>query len=188
MKIIRKRKTTAAIAVLAALLALTGVAYAAARSGILDKLFTRSEPGEAAQRLVVPVGASDGGEWGGYTVNEYIFDGQDLYVDSTLTLNGDEGLIVLGYGPAATLDGEGEAWIRQSDVTNFGGAYRWVEGSLTGLDRIHFYGDVPDEPFESGMRAALLPSGAKASTRTVASFSPHCSQSIYLSSPISLNT
>ena len=81
MRLRKRAKLTASLAVaLTAALLLAGIAYAAARSGLIGRIFTRSAPSSEAREMVRPVNQTATGERFAFTVNDYLIDGSDRCV------------------------------------------------------------------------------------------------------------
>lgn len=160
---LRRRRTLTAVAVaLAAMLALAGCA--AARSGILGQIFTRSEPDRHAEEMVRPVGKTASGERLSFTVDEYVLDGEDLYVRWTARLRTDESLLLRGSGMQTAFPED--VFLDQDEPGGLG----WTclstdsaaDGALTGMNRGHFYGKADGEPFDVTFRLALIRPDANA--------------------------
>ena len=153
----RRKLTTALVAALVAMLALTGIAYAAAQSGILSKIFTRSEPNESAEQSVVHVNASAESELMSLRINDYVLSGSDLYVDWTLDLKTGERLAMISSGLTTELPRDVFA---DSDVPHsLGSILPWTDlmpESWSSMNEGYFYNGAPEEPVEVSMRLALV--------------------------------
>lgn len=112
-KMNRKWKLSAALTVsLAAMLLLATLAYAAAQSGLLTRLFPHSTPTPQAERLVTPVGLSQSRDGCTLTVDEYLLDGTTLYLYWTARSSTMETMLLLPgtiTAPHYMLSGWGES-------------------------------------------------------------------------------
>lgn len=77
---IRYKLSTALIIALAAVLLAPGLTRADGQSRILERLFPYEKPGEAAARLVTPVGMGMSDGPCAISIDEYLFDGGELHV------------------------------------------------------------------------------------------------------------
>ena len=156
---IHRRKSIPVFAiVLLSILALTGIACAAANPEILSLIFTRSMPGDDAAAMVVHLGKTAEGENMSFTVNDYILDGTDLYVNWTIQLHTDEELTLIGGGLESAFDPSmfSDDGLPDSLGTRLPTTSSWSDGCLSGLNRGHFYGAPPDEPFEVSLCIGLV--------------------------------
>lgn len=155
----RKNKFTVTLAAaLIAMLALAGIAYAAAQSGILAKIFTRSEPGETAEQSIVHVDAYSESELMSLTINDYVLSGSDLYVDWTLNLNTDERLVLLSSGLTSGLseDAFADNHSRGGLASNLQPWTDLMPSTSSGMNQGYFYDGAPDAPVEISMRLTLI--------------------------------
>lgn len=160
---VRRRKAlTAAAVALAAMLALAGCA--AARSGILRQIFTRSEPDRQAEAMVRPVNRTVDGELLSFTVDEYVLDGEDLYVRWTAHMPTDESLLLRGSGMQTAFSGD--VFLDQDEPGGLGwtclSTENAADGALTGMNRGHFYEEAGGEPFDVTFQLALIRPDANA--------------------------
>lgn len=154
-----RQKMPLALAIaLAVMLALSGIAYAAAQFGILDLIFTARAPGDDAGQIVRHVGASTKGKYADFTVHDYIFNGSELYANWTLQMHTDERLVLISTGMAA--DFQQDDYCDQGDpgsmAVNNAFTDTFPDGSWSSMNRGYFYDKVPDEPFEVSMDLALV--------------------------------
>lgn len=159
MRLRKRAKLTASLAVaLTAALLLAGIAYAAARSGLIGRIFTRSAPSSEAREMVRPVNQTATGERFAFTVNDYLIDGSDLYVDWTVQSLTDEDLMLVASPMQASLEmgglsdpiapgSLGGQGIRLSALK---------DGVLSGMNEGHLSQDYSGQPFEVRFQLALV--------------------------------
>lgn len=154
----RNKLTVSLAAALIAMLALAGIAYAAAQSGILTKIFTRSEPAETADQAVVHVDVFAESKLMSLTINDYVFSGSDLYVDWALNLKTDERLVLLSSGLTAVLPDEAftDNFVRGGLASNLQPWTDLMPSTSSGMNQGYFYNGAPDEPVEISMRLSLI--------------------------------
>jgi len=155
----RRNKFTLSLAVVvAATLALAGMAFAAAQFGILDFIFTDTAPGEGAQRAVRTVNVSDSGEYADFTVHDYVFDGRDLYANWTLQMHTDERLVLVSTGMDA--DFPGDFYSDQGIPDSLAPCNPFTDsfpgGVWSSMNWGYFYDGAYAEPFDVTMELALV--------------------------------
>lgn len=154
----RRHKFTAAAAVaLAAMLVLAGMACAA-QYVLLDFIFTDSMPGDASGKAVHHVDASAKGKYMDFTVNDYIFDGVDLYADWTLQMHTDEPLILIATGLKTDFEWDtySDQNIPGSIAVNNPLTSTLPNGAWSGMNQGHFYDFEPTAPFDVTVELALI--------------------------------
>lgn len=155
----RRRRLPVSLAIaLAAMLALSGIAYAAVQFGILDLIFTDAAPGDNAQQAVRHVGRSAKGEYADFTVHDYILSGRELYADWMLQMHTDERLVLVSTGMKADFDEDyfSDQVIPGSMALNNPFTDTFAGGSWMSMNRGYFYDEAPAEPFEMTMELALV--------------------------------
>jgi len=155
----RRNKFTLSLAVVvAATLALAGMAFAAAQFGILDFIFTDAMPGKGAQQAVRTVNVSDSGEYADFTVHDYVFDGRDLYANWTLQMHTDERLVLVSTGMDA--DFPGDFYCDQGIPDSLAPCNPFTDsfpgGTWSSMNWGYFYDGEYTEPFDVTMQLALV--------------------------------
>lgn len=159
MRLRKRAKLTASLAAaLTAALLLAGIAYAAARSGLIGRIFTRSAPSSEAREMVRPVNKTATGERFAFTVNDYLIDGSDLYVDWTVQSLTDEDLMLVaspmqaspetgGFSDPIAPGSLGGQGVRLSELK---------DGVLSGMNEGHLSQDYSGQSFEVRFQLALV--------------------------------
>lgn len=163
--IMKKKLSLGLLAAIIAILTLTGAALAVSGLGILDRIFTSSEPDEKAAEAVMHVRASDSCPYGMLTVTDCVLAGEDLYVEWRFDTDTEENLVVQGdlrvYGSDSALLNErslgedadgGYSSLSDDTALDLRGAAaqtrRMKDGSYASLSKARFGGGMPDQPFE----------------------------------------
>ena len=158
--LMKKKLSIGLLAAVIAALALMGAALAVTRSGILDRIFTNSEPSERASEAVMHLVASDSCPYGRLTVTDYVMDGEDLYVDWTFETDSEENLVIQGdlmlYDTDMNLTnemplGEGESIQEETTIDLREGAgqtRRMRDGNYSAMSHAHLDGGRPTQPFD----------------------------------------
>ena len=154
------RRTTVLAATLAATLLLATIAYAATQSGLLRRLFPDSAPSEQAVRLETPIDLTGTDAGFRFTLNDYLLDGSDLYVDWTAESTAGEPVLLLSAPILTTLDDEKMMDVYDPASLSF---YEGVllEGAHKAHDayrRAHYYGDAitEEQPFDVTLSALFM--------------------------------
>lgn len=165
MRLKKRTKLTVSLALaLTAALLLAGIACAAVQSGLIDRIFTRRAPTSEAEKRVRPVNQTQLGQRLSFTINDYLLDGNDLYVDWTLQSLTDEDWMLVASPMQSDLDieifsdsmipgGLGEGGIRLSGLK---------DRSLSGMNKAHLRGGYRGQPFEVRFQLALVHPSANA--------------------------
>ena len=171
----RTHKFSASLAVaLAAMLALTGIAFAAAQYGLLDFIFTDVKPGNGAEQVIRHVEVTDQGQYADFTVHDYILSGSDLYVDWTLQMHTDERLVLISTGMDTDFarDYFDDQAIPDSLAVNNPFTDTFPGGTWTSMNRGYFYEGAHAEPFDVTMDLAFVRPNPEVA---MASFTEECS-------------
>lgn len=152
-----RRWSAVLAAALAAVLMASGLAMAVTRSSLLDRIFRGGAPTPQAEQLVAQVGAAVEHQGVSLTIDEYLLDGADLYVNWTVRSERDEPLMLM----FSDLRTELEADASYDD--NFA---HWSIGAGVLLDaehptystvsRLHFEEQAPVESFLAGLTVSML--------------------------------
>lgn len=153
----RRNLRRTAAAMLAAAVAMGGLAVAATHSQLLDALFPTQPPTPQAENLVVELGMAAEAANATLTIEEYLLDGADLYVRWNVTSTADEPLMLMvsdvqtPYAAQSILDQNFCAW----DL-GMGVLLTPDYPSHSEVSRIHFDEEVGEGAFEATLTAALL--------------------------------
>ena len=153
----RRRLCASAAVALAAMLALSGLALAASRSALLQRLFQGGDPTPQAETLLTQVGASAKCDGVTLTIDEYLLDGADLYVRWTVASGRDDPLMLVVSdleidAPAEAINDDNAAdWTFNSGVL-----LDAAHPSYSAVSRLHFEKSAPASAFDVGFTAALL--------------------------------
>lgn len=144
-------------AMLAAAVAMGGLAIAATHSQLLDAIFPTQPPTPQAENLVVELGTVAETENVTLTIEEYLLDGADLYVRWNVTSTADEPLMLMvsdvqtPYAAQSILDENFCSW-----ELGMGVLLTQEYPSHSEVSRIHFDEEIGEESFEATLTAALL--------------------------------
>ena len=146
-----------AAVVLAATLALGGLAFAFSQSTLLPHLFSGTKPSREAERLLVQLGSQTEKDGLTLTIDEYLLDGADLYVDWTITSSRDEPLLLVSSGLTADADAQN---LGDDDAS----MWYWGGGVLldaehptySAVSRLHFDEACPKTDFDVSLTAAVF--------------------------------
>ncbi len=149
-------RSIAAVA-LAATLALGGLAFAFSQSTLLPHLFSGTKPSREAERLLVQLGSQTEKDGLTLTIDEYLLDGADLYVDWTITSSRDEPLLLVSSGLTADADAQN---LGDDDAS----MWYWGGGVLldaehptySAVSRLHFDEACPKTDFDVSLTAAVF--------------------------------
>ena len=149
-------RSIAAVA-LAATLALGGLAFAFSQSTLLPQLFSGTKPSREAERLLVQLGGQTEKDGLSLTIDEYLLDGADLYVDWTITSTRDEPLLLVSSGLTTDADAQN---LSDDDVS----MWYWGGGVLldaehptySAVSRLHFDETCPETDFDVSLTAAVF--------------------------------
>ena len=149
-------RSAAAIA-LAAMLTLGGLAVAFSQSTLLPQLFSGTKPSREAERLLVQLGGQTEKDGLSLTIDEYLLDGADLYVDWTITSSRDEPLLLVSSGLTTDADAQN---LSDDDVS----MWYWGGGVLldaehptySTVSRLHFDETCPETDFDVSLTAAVF--------------------------------
>lgn len=155
----RKRPSlrSAAALVLAVALALGGLAYAASQSPLLSRLFGALAPTPQAENLLVQSGAETEKDGVTLRIDEYLFDGADLYVRWTVSsARSDELMLVTsdletGMDAEPILDDCPTEW-----SLGMGALIGPEHPSISSVSRLHFESQPSEDSFAVSFTAALL--------------------------------
>lgn len=153
----RRNLRRTAAAMLAAAVAMGGLAVAATHSQLLDALFPTQPPTPQAENLVVELGMAAEAANATLTIEEYLLDGADLYVRWNVTSTADEPLMLMvsdvqtPYAAQSILDQNFCSW----DL-GMGVLLTPDYPSHSEISRIHFDEEIGEETFEATLSAALL--------------------------------
>ena len=149
-------RSIAAVA-LAATLALGGLAFAFSQSTLLPQLFSGTKPSREAERLLVQLGGQTEKDGLSLTIDEYLLDGADLYVDWTITSTRGEPLLLVSSGLTADADAHN---LSDDDAS----MWYWGGGVLldaehpaySAVSRLHFDDACPETDFDVSLTAAVF--------------------------------
>ena len=153
----RQRLCASVAVALAAMLALSGLAFAASRSALLQRLFQNGDPTPQAETLLTQVGTSADRSGVTLTIDEYLLDGADLYVRWTVASERDDPLMLvvsdleIDYPSEAINDDNAADWVFNSGVL-----LDAEHPSYSAVSRLHFEKDAPSSAFDVDFTAALL--------------------------------
>lgn len=158
----RYKLATVLVAALIGALLLAGLAYAAVQSNLLGRLFPNTTPNPQAERLVTPLNLSETKDGVTFTINEYLLDGSDLYVNWTASSEVAEPMILLN-GPMAAegtslMDNGDPASLSLQEGAPLGDELlgQSISRGITSTNVGHFYEEIPNGPFEVTMTALFM--------------------------------
>ena len=158
----RRRASVVLIAALIAALLIAGLAYAASQSRILERLFPSGKPSEAAEQLVKPVKAVKTEGPYSISIDECLFDGNELHVDWTAKSESEElVLFTAGDLESPTVELLQQGWAESLQLNTFvplGGSLngRAVSRTFNGFTVVTLPDGIGDEPFDVTIRGAFM--------------------------------
>lgn len=145
-------KLVAGVCVIVVLISAVG--FAAVKHDIFGWIFTRGKPDEFAESMAVEVNERFAGKNFDIVIEEYIFDGRDLYVSWSADVKAEGDYILIGTG--LKCDG---IEFRDVDLDSGFGSYQFVIDDarlISGMNKGHFYTDITEDKINISMKAALL--------------------------------
>ena len=158
----RRKVRTALIAALIAALLLAGLAYAATQPRILERLFPSGKPSEAAEQLAKPVKAAKADGPYSLSVDECLFDGNELHVNWTAkSESGDLAFFTASDLESSTIKLLQQGWLESLQLNTFvplGDSLngRAVSREFHGYTVVTLPDDIGDEPFDVTIRGAFM--------------------------------
>lgn len=154
---VRRGLKPAVAVVLAAVLAVSGLAFAASKSALLQSLFRDGDPTPQAEHLLTQMDVASERDGVRLSIDEYLLDGADLYVRWTATSLRDEPLMLM----VSDLETDQDAYPIDDDNM---ADWRFAHGvlldaehpSYSAASRLHFESSAPSEAFEVALTAAFL--------------------------------
>lgn len=163
MRVPMRRKVRAAlIAALIAALLLAGLAYAASRSRILERLFPSGNPSQAAEQLVKPVGTGKIDGPYSFSIDECLFDGNELHVEWTAKSQAGDLAIFTASGldfPFVNLSQQNHTGSLQfTDFVPLGDTLngRAISREYHGYTVVTLPDGIGSEPFDATLRGAFM--------------------------------
>lgn len=147
----------AAAILLAAALVMCGLAYAASQSHLLEKLFHGDAPTPQAELLLTQLGAETEKDGVTLTIDEYLLDGADLYVNWTVTSRHEEPLMLMMSDLETAAAGISSGVDSETDwIFSMGVLLDAEHPSYSSVSRYHFDDSAPAKAFDVTLTAALL--------------------------------
>lgn len=154
---VRHTLRTAVAIALAAVLALSGLAFAASQSDLLRRLFQGGDPTPEAETLLAQPGTTVERDGVTLTIDEYLMDGADLYIRWTVCSKRGDPLMLMMSDPDIGFDASPINDDNAADWTFANGVL--LDGShpsYSAVSRLHFEDAAPTKPFEAALTAVLL--------------------------------
>lgn len=145
-------KLIAIVCVIAVLISAVG--FAAVKHDIFGWIFTRGNPDEVAESMVVEFNERFAGDNFDIVIEEYIFDGRDIYVSWSADVKAEGDYILIGSGLKCD-----EFEFMDVYLDSGLGNYQFViddERLISGMNKGHFYTDVTEDEINVSIMAALL--------------------------------